>query len=96
VFDRSVDVHATGRIRDGQLERFRARSIGILPKEVSISDLSRRPLFGEADDRILRNALPAGAITPTGPPDVVLSGLPLSGDHPMHPFAIDAVGGLSM
>jgi glucose/arabinose dehydrogenase/mono/diheme cytochrome c family protein len=51
-------------------------------------------LFAEANDRIMRYALPAGVIAPTGAPEVILSGLPLTGDHPMHPFAIDAQGGL--
>jgi glucose/arabinose dehydrogenase/mono/diheme cytochrome c family protein len=32
------------------------------------------------------------SIVPTGEEEVVLSGLPLTGDHPMHPFAIDADG----
>lgn len=51
-------------------------------------------LFAEVNDRIVRYALPAGAIVPPGPPEVIVSGLPLTGDHPMHPFAIDAQGGL--
>ncbi|HUL11407.1 MAG TPA: PQQ-dependent sugar dehydrogenase [Methylococcaceae bacterium] len=51
-------------------------------------------LFAEVNDRIVRYALPAGVIAPTGAPEVVVSGLPLTGDHPMHPFAIDARGGL--
>jgi glucose/arabinose dehydrogenase/mono/diheme cytochrome c family protein len=51
-------------------------------------------LYAEVNDRIVRYALPPGSITPTGAPDVVVSGLPLTGDHPMHPFAIDAQGGL--
>src|SRR5918996_2763570 len=51
-------------------------------------------LFAEVNDRIVRYALPAGAIVPPGAPEVIVSGLPLTGDHPMHPFAIDAQGGL--
>jgi glucose/arabinose dehydrogenase len=51
-------------------------------------------LYAELNDRILRYALPAGAIAPTAAPEVVVSGLPLTGDHPMHPFTIDARGGL--
>ena len=51
-------------------------------------------LFAETNDRIVRYALPPRVITPTSPPDVVVSGLPLTGDHPMHPFKIDAQGGL--
>jgi len=51
-------------------------------------------LFAEVNDRIVRYALPEGVIAPAAPPDVIVSGLPLTGDHPMHPFAIDAQGGL--
>jgi glucose/arabinose dehydrogenase len=47
-------------------------------------------LYAESNDRIVRYALVAGA--PPGPAQTVLSGLPLNGDHPMHPFAIDADG----
>src|ERR1700716_2735493 len=57
-------------------------------------DLYNGALFVETNDRIVRYALPPGAIAPTGAPDVVVSGLPLTGDHPMHPFKIDAQGGL--
>jgi len=51
-------------------------------------------LFAEVNDRIVRYALPAGVSAPTGAPEVIVSGLPLTGDHPMHPFAIDAQGNL--
>ena len=51
-------------------------------------------LFAEVDDRIVRYALPAGGIVPTQAPEVIVSGLPLTGDHPMHPFAIDGRGAL--
>jgi glucose/arabinose dehydrogenase/mono/diheme cytochrome c family protein len=51
-------------------------------------------LYAETNDRIVRYALSAGAATPDAPPEVVVSGLPLTGDHPMHPFRIDAQGGL--
>jgi glucose/arabinose dehydrogenase/mono/diheme cytochrome c family protein len=51
-------------------------------------------LFAETNDRIVRYALPAGAIAPTASPAVVVSGLPLTGDHPMHPFVIGAEGDL--
>ena len=46
-------------------------------------------LYAEVNDRIVRYALPAGSIAPTAPPEVIVSGLPLNGDHPMHPFVID-------
>jgi glucose/arabinose dehydrogenase/mono/diheme cytochrome c family protein len=51
-------------------------------------------IYAEVNDRIVRYALSPGGIAPTGAPDVVVSGLPLTGDHPMHPFAIDAQGNL--
>ena len=51
-------------------------------------------LYAETNDRIVRYALSAGATTPDAPPEVVVSGLPLTGDHPMHPFRIDAKGEL--
>jgi glucose/arabinose dehydrogenase len=46
-------------------------------------------LYAEVNDRIVRYALPAGSIAPTAPPEVIVSGLPVNGDHPMHPFTID-------
>jgi glucose/arabinose dehydrogenase/mono/diheme cytochrome c family protein len=51
-------------------------------------------LYAETNDRIVRYALPAGTVAPSGPPEVVVSGLPITGDHPMHPLRIDAEGGL--
>ena len=51
-------------------------------------------LYAEENDKIVRYALPAGGVAPAGKPEVVLSGMPLGGDHPMHPFLIDAKGGL--
>jgi glucose/arabinose dehydrogenase/mono/diheme cytochrome c family protein len=51
-------------------------------------------LYAEVNDRIVRYALPIGDLVPESPPEVVVSGLPLTGDHPMHPFAIDAEGNL--
>jgi glucose/arabinose dehydrogenase len=49
-------------------------------------------LYAETNDRIVRYKLPAQGIAPTGAPETVVSGLPLGGDHPMHPFEIDAQG----
>jgi len=51
-------------------------------------------LYAEQNDKIIRYALPSDAVVPNGPPQVVLSGLPLTGDHPMHPFIIDPKGQL--
>src|SRR5207253_9054414 len=56
--------------------------------------LYRGARCAEVDDRIVRYALPASGIVPTAAPTVIVSGLPLTGDHPMHPFAIDARGAL--
>jgi glucose/arabinose dehydrogenase/cytochrome c5 len=49
-------------------------------------------LYAEANDQIVRYQLPSGDIVPNGSPEVIISGLPESGDHPMHPFAIDGQG----
>jgi glucose/arabinose dehydrogenase len=51
-------------------------------------------LYTEEGDRILRYRLSHDSIMPSGPSETVLSGLPLTGDHPMHPFVIDATGQL--
>ncbi len=51
-------------------------------------------LYAEINDRIERYALQPGALAPQAGPEVVVAGLPLTGDHPMHPIAIDAAGGL--
>lgn len=49
-------------------------------------------LYAEVNDRIERYALPKDGLAPSGPPETIVSGLPLSGDHPMHPFRIDEQG----
>jgi glucose/arabinose dehydrogenase/mono/diheme cytochrome c family protein len=51
-------------------------------------------LFAEINDKIVRYPLTAGSIVPQGSAVTIVSGLPLGGDHPMHPFAIDADGSL--
>jgi glucose/arabinose dehydrogenase/cytochrome c5 len=51
-------------------------------------------LFAELNDKILKYSLSKDSIVPRDKPQVVVSGLPLGGDHPMHPFAIDADGSL--
>jgi glucose/arabinose dehydrogenase/mono/diheme cytochrome c family protein len=51
-------------------------------------------LYAEANDKILRYRLPADGFAPRGAPETIVQGLPLTGDHPMHPFAIDSGGGL--
>jgi glucose/arabinose dehydrogenase len=49
-------------------------------------------IYAEINDRIVRYPLVAGSIVPSGSAETIVSGLPLSGDHPMHPFTIDAEG----
>lgn len=51
-------------------------------------------LYAEAGPDIVRYRLPESGIAPKGKPEIVVSGLPLTGDHPMHPFAIDPKGDL--
>jgi glucose/arabinose dehydrogenase len=51
-------------------------------------------LYAEEGSTILRYRLTPGQMSPTGASELVLSGLVLGGDHPMHPFAIDSAGTL--
>jgi glucose/arabinose dehydrogenase/mono/diheme cytochrome c family protein len=56
--------------------------------------LFKGSLFAELNDKIVRYKLPAGSLVPQGPAVTIVSGLPLGGDHPMHPFTIDEDGSL--
>ena len=58
--------------------------------------LHRDALYAESRDRILRYDLPLGALAPTAAPDTIVSGLPIVGGHPMHPFVIDSGGAMYM
>lgn len=49
-------------------------------------------IYAESNDRIVRYSLSKSSIVPSGPADTIVSGLPLSGDHPMHPFIIAGDG----
>jgi glucose/arabinose dehydrogenase/mono/diheme cytochrome c family protein len=51
-------------------------------------------IYAEINDRIVRYSLPGGSIVPSGSPETIVSGLPLGGDHPMHPFIINAEGSM--
>ena len=51
-------------------------------------------LYAETNDKIVRYDIQPDSLAPTGKPVTVLSGLPLTGDHPMHPFSIDKSGAL--
>ena len=54
----------------------------------------KKHVYAEANDSIVRYALPPHGIAPTTAPQTVISGLPLTGAHPMHPFKIDKLGNL--
>jgi glucose/arabinose dehydrogenase/mono/diheme cytochrome c family protein len=54
--------------------------------------LYKGSVYAESNDRIVRYSLPAGSIVPSAAADTIVSGLPLGGDHPMHPFIINAEG----
>jgi glucose/arabinose dehydrogenase len=54
--------------------------------------LYKGSIYAEINDRIVRYSLPPGSIVPRASADTIVSGLPLGGDHPMHPFIIDNGG----
>ncbi|HMI54205.1 MAG TPA: c-type cytochrome [Candidatus Saccharimonadales bacterium] len=56
--------------------------------------LYKGSIYAEINDRIVRYSLAADLVVPKGPPVTIVSGLPLGGDHPMHPFIIDAAGAM--
>jgi glucose/arabinose dehydrogenase/mono/diheme cytochrome c family protein len=56
--------------------------------------LYKGSLYAEINDRIVRYSLPASSIAPSGSADTIVSGFPLGGDHPMHPFIINAEGSM--
>src|SRR6266850_2092661 len=56
--------------------------------------LYKGSIYAESNDRIVRYSLPGGSIVPSGSADTIVSGLPLGGDHPMHPFIINAEGSM--
>ncbi|MGA7415918.1 MAG: c-type cytochrome [Bryobacteraceae bacterium] len=51
-------------------------------------------IYAEVNDRIVRYSLLAGSIVPSDSAETIVSGLPLGGDHPMHPFIIDSKGSM--
>jgi len=56
--------------------------------------LYKNYVYAEVNDRIVRYKLNPGDVAPLGKPEVVVSQMPITGDHPMHPFIIDGKGGL--
>lgn len=57
-------------------------------------------LYAEESDaseaKIVRYAIPTDSLTPTSASETIVSELPVSGDHPMHPFAIAQSGNIYM
>lgn len=54
-------------------------------------------LYADLDDRIVRWRRASGSpgtLVPTGEPEVIVSGLPDTGEHPQHQFVIDRDGNL--
>ncbi len=51
-------------------------------------------LYAETNDKIVRYDIDPNSLTPKAKPVTIVSGLPLTGDHPMHPIAIDKKGAL--
>jgi glucose/arabinose dehydrogenase/cytochrome c5 len=86
-------VDTTGAGRADVIERF-----GRTPAEGGRGGtgiaLYGNALYAEESDRIERYAFTGSAVVPQGRPELILAGLPLNGDHPMHPFVIDADGAL--
>jgi glucose/arabinose dehydrogenase len=82
---------STGNGKADMIERF-----GATPAEGGKGGtgiaIYNNALYAEESARIVRYTLSADASVPQGKPETVVSGLPLSGDHPMHPFVIDADG----
>jgi len=99
-YDRPNDAPVLAALRDasggGRAEV--VRRFGRTPAEGAAGGtgiaLYRGALYVEESDRIERYVLTPGSIVPRGDPEVVVSGPPLNGDHPMHPFAINADGDL--
>ncbi|KAB1069474.1 c-type cytochrome [Methylobacterium planeticum] len=56
--------------------------------------LYKDAVYAEINDRIMRYPIAKGEVAPKANGEVVVSGLPLTGDHPMHPFLISPNGDL--
>ncbi|MGA9592961.1 MAG: PQQ-dependent sugar dehydrogenase [Candidatus Acidiferrales bacterium] len=56
--------------------------------------LYKGSIYAESNDRIVRYSLRAGSIVARDPGETIVSGLPLGGDHPMHPFIINSEGAM--
>ncbi len=77
-----------------QIERFGGQTFAQGGKGGTGIGLYKNWVYAELNDKIVRYALKDGEFAPTGEGEVVLSGMPITGDHPMHPFIIDSDGNL--
>jgi glucose/arabinose dehydrogenase len=85
--DRDGDGRADWSARYGQTKEDGAKGgVGIA--------LHNGSIYAEVNDRIVRYAISKDGSLPRRPSATVLSGMPLGGDHPMHPFIIDRAGAL--
>jgi glucose/arabinose dehydrogenase/mono/diheme cytochrome c family protein len=51
-------------------------------------------LYAEINDKVVRYDVKDGVPSATAKPETILSGMPITGDHPMHAIAIDADGNM--
>ena len=58
--------------------------------------LYRNWIYAEHNDAIVRYEMKPGDIVPSGNPETIVSGVPVDGEHPMHPFIVDNIGNLFM
>jgi len=81
----------TGKGKADVIERFgaTAQSGGAGGSGIA---LYKGAIYAEINDRIVRYSLPNGSIVSKDAGETIVSGLPLTGDHPMHPFVIDGKG----
>lgn len=81
---------------DGKADRIDRIGDGVPEKATGGTGIAlfNGALYAEQNDYILRFKLAAGSNVPQEKPEKVLTGLPQSGDHPMHPFVIDPQGQL--
>lgn len=82
---------ATGSGRAGQITRFGPGPADGVAGGSGVA-VYHGHVYAELNDRIVRYAIPAGGVPVGKAAEVVLSGMPLTGDHPMHPFVISAKG----
>lgn len=53
-------------------------------------------LYAEEGTTIVKYPLASGELSPKAAAATIVTGLPITGDHPMHPFAIDSSGAMYM